>query len=377
MRMRCARRRTGQRRWRGPRRLQHQIFVGFGLRDPDDDAGVGWRCSCCFTRRTARGPWLRACVLFVAGNVLWTFVGRGRAAHRAAAARAGARRERARRRQAREPRAAAARAARSRSASWPRAFNDMAARIEAQVKSQQELLGAASHELRTPLARLRVLLRCCRTAAPTRSSSPSSSARSSDMDALVGELLAGARVEAGALVKRTLDAARHRARVRRALGPAATCAVEIDDDARSVHADATLLSRALTILLDNARKHGGAHVRVRVMRAKPRASHSASKTTGRGFDAADLPRVFEPFARGRGQAPDEQPRRRPRAVPGAPHRARARRRAFRREPQPRAARASASRSPAKCRAVDAGAPACDRTAASIAHGAQAPRRAPA
>ena len=38
------------------------------------------------------------------------------------------------------------------------AFNEMADRIEAQVKSQKELLGAVSHELRTPLARLRVLV---------------------------------------------------------------------------------------------------------------------------------------------------------------------------------------------------------------------------
>ena len=81
--------------------------------------------------------------------------------------------------------------------------------------------------------------------------------------------------------------------------------VAIDDGARSVHADATLLSRALAILLDNARKHGGAHVRVRAWRESAHVVFSV-EDDGSGFDPADLPRVFEPFARGHGQAPDER-----------------------------------------------------------------------
>jgi len=42
--------------------------------------------------------------------------------------------------------------------------------------------------------------------------------------------------------------------------------VQIASDAQRVLADATLLSRALTVLLDNARKHGGVHVALRVQR---------------------------------------------------------------------------------------------------------------
>ena len=71
-----------------------------------------------------------------------------------------------------------------------------------------------------------------------------------------------------------------------------------------MNADATLLSRALIVLFDNAKKHGGPRVRVIVSRRAGFLRFSV-EDDGSGFDPDDLPRLFTPFARGRGEAPDE------------------------------------------------------------------------
>jgi signal transduction histidine kinase len=290
-------------RWRGPRRLQRQIFVGFGFAIL---AAMLVSLAVFGLFRAAAGhgtwSWLRLLCLFLAGNVLWTLS--GVAARRIVqplrelarvASELGAGKLESRVRLPRHgPEEIGGLAA---------AFNDMAARIEAQVKNQQELLGAASHELRTPLARVRVLLAMLQDGGADAQLVAKLEREVADMDALVGELLAGTRIEAGALVKRALDTRDIvRECVERAGG---AIGVEIDDGARSVYADATLLSRALAILLDNARKHGGAQVRVRASRESSQTVFSV-EDDGSGFDAADLPRVFEPFARGHGQTPDER-----------------------------------------------------------------------
>jgi len=248
-------------------------------------------------------PWTRPLALFAAGNVLW--LASGSVARRIA-------------RPLRELSRVASELGRGKlesrvSLPWhgpaeigelAASFNDMAARIEAQIKSQRDLLGAVSHELRTPLARLRVLL----ALAEERGADPALTSQLEreivEMDALVGELLAGARVDAGALVKRALgvsDVVRE-AVDRSGLAPVD---VQIAADVATVDADATLLSRALAVLLDNAGKHGGSHVSVHVTREASEL-RLAVEDDGPGLALDDMPRLFEPFARGRGQAPDEQ-----------------------------------------------------------------------
>jgi signal transduction histidine kinase len=290
-------------RFRGPRRLQRQIFFGFGFAIL---AAMLVSLAVFGLFRAAAGhgtwSWLRLLCLFLAGNVLWSLS--GMAARRIVqplrelarvASELGAGKLESRVRLPRHgPEEIGGLAA---------AFNDMAARIEAQIKNQQELLGAASHELRTPLARVRVLLAMLQEGGADAQLVAKLEREVADMDALVGELLAGTRIEAGALVKRALDTQDIvRECVDRAGG---AIDVDIGEGARSVHADATLLSRALAILLDNARKHGGAHVRVHAWRQDAHVAFSV-EDDGSGFDPGDLPRVFEPFARGHGQAPDER-----------------------------------------------------------------------
>ena len=287
---------------RGPRRMQRQIFVGFGLSILATML-VSVAVFGLFHAPHGAWPWMRFLALFVAGNLVWSASGvvarrLARPMHELArvATELGAGKLESRVRLPRRgPREIGEVAA---------AFNEMAARIEAQVKSQQELLGAASHELRTPLARLRVLLAILQDAGIDPDLVAKIEREIVEMDTLVGELLAGARVEAGALQKRELDVEDV---VRECVERSALQAAEVHvaADAQRVQADATLLSRALTVLLDNARKHGGSRVSVRVQRELGGVVFCV-EDDGRGFEPEDLPRVFEPFVRGRGLSPDEQ-----------------------------------------------------------------------
>ncbi len=135
------------------------------------------------------------------------------------------------------------------------AVNDMAGRIEKQLADQRELLATVSHELRTPLARLRIISEIARDTGATPKTFDELDREVTEMDALVGELLASSRLEFGQLTRRALSVRDVAARaVERAGLPATALAVSGDDD--TLTADPTLLQRALANLFDNAAKHG-------------------------------------------------------------------------------------------------------------------------
>lgn len=215
-----------------------------------------------------------------------------------------------------------------------RSVNDMAERIERQLGAQRQLLADVSHEMRTPLSRMRLLVEIARDGLSTSGGDPASPAgaasrtgmaspagaadadRSSrarllddlereivDLDALVGALLAGARIDAGALSPRTLDVAEvlDAAWRRAGLGGPPP---EVAPGAERVDADATLLARALGALLDNARRHGAGAVTLRAERRGDRVAFVV-EDEGPGFADGEEVRVFEPFVRGRGAPHDE------------------------------------------------------------------------
>jgi two-component system OmpR family sensor kinase len=281
------------------KRLRHQLFLSFGLAILITMASAA-AVSMFFWRAHAPSVLVRLLVFFAAGNVLWMFS--GVLAHRLAwplweltravksfgSGKLDSRAELPRR----APREVAELAS---------DFNDMAVRIEALVHGQRELLGAVSHELRTPLARLRVLLALLQDSAGDAALLAKFEREIMEMDALVGELLAEARISAGALTLRSLDLAdvvnecAERLGLQLA-GPPIT---------GRISGDATLVSRAVTLLLDNARKHGGQHVRVHTS-PEGRLLRVCVDDDGPGFEAADLPEVFAAFSRGRGAAADEK-----------------------------------------------------------------------
>ena len=172
------------------------------------------------------------------------------------------------------------------------AINEMASRIEQQLKDQRELLAAVSHELRTPLTRIRLLLEMARDGNPQHLEEIDQEVV--EMDRLVGELLAQARLDFSALSRRTVSAADLAARAieRSALPEAQLVAEEV-----LLSADVTLLTRALLALLDNAHKHGVPPVVLRVERSGELCRFSV-EDHGSGFAAGEELRAFEAFRRG-------------------------------------------------------------------------------
>jgi signal transduction histidine kinase len=143
------------------------------------------------------------------------------------------------------------------------AINEMAERIEQQLKDQRQLLAAVSHELRTPLGHMRVLIDTARDTAD-RKALGELEREVLVLDDLVGRLLASSRLEFGNLECRPLDLGALVSDVATAAGVAPEAIEAIGDVRASV--DPTLVRRALANLLDNARIHGGGAVAVRIER---------------------------------------------------------------------------------------------------------------
>ena len=179
------------------------------------------------------------------------------------------------------------------------AFNDMAGRIERQVLAERELLASVSHEVRTPLARIRLLTELTRDGRPMASSLDEIDAEVAEIDALVGALLANAKLDFGAVTREPIvavDAAR------RALERAGLPAQRLRAPARlEVMADPTLVARALANLIENARDHGGGLDEL-VVEQDADSVRLMAEDSGPGLPIGQEARVFEPFHRGPGAA---------------------------------------------------------------------------
>ncbi|MBL8679574.1 MAG: HAMP domain-containing histidine kinase [Myxococcales bacterium] len=181
-----------------------------------------------------------------------------------------------------------------------RAINEMAVRIDRQLKEQRQLLAAVSHELRTPLARIRILTELARDGASAgegRDPLDEIEAEVVEMDSLVGELLASARLEFSALSRRPLSA---RAVIERAADRASLPSgrTKVEPGTPMVDADPTLLARAIGALLDNARKYGGPTVSIVARPSDDGRVEISVEDDGDGFAPGEEERVFEPFFRG-------------------------------------------------------------------------------
>ncbi len=175
------------------------------------------------------------------------------------------------------------------------AFNDMAARIERQMADQRELLATVSHELRTPLAHLRVLTELLREGGSTPATLDQVDREVVELDVLVGELLASSRLDFGQVTSRTLEGVELAARALERTGMLPELlSVETPDTALS--GDATLLGRALANLLDNARKHAGGAVALRLLE-RDGALAFCVEDRGPGLLPGEETRIFAPFYR--------------------------------------------------------------------------------
>lgn len=183
------------------------------------------------------------------------------------------------------------------------AFDQMADRISRVVRDQRELLAAISHELRSPLGRARVALEIARERGGegTAASIEDIERQLTDVDAILGDLLAAARAGLSDVKPvPTPVAAWLRARLAAEQGPPPielTC--DVTDDV-TIAFDAPLLNRALHNILANARAHGHPPERpIEVSLDLDRASiRIIARDYGPGFPPDLLPRVFEPFVKG-------------------------------------------------------------------------------
>jgi two-component system OmpR family sensor kinase len=176
------------------------------------------------------------------------------------------------------------------------AVNDMAARIERQLAEQRELLASVSHELRTPLGHLRLLAELAHEGGASEHVCREMDRELDELDDLVGQLLATARLDFTALSTQRLDATQLAIRALERAGADASV-LQVDAPGAAVQGDATLLMRALANLLDNARRHGG---RLQALRVSQQGSQLVFEVEddGPGFAPGEEVRAFERFRAG-------------------------------------------------------------------------------
>jgi signal transduction histidine kinase len=182
--------------------------------------------------------------------------------------------------------------------------------IRASLQRQREFAADTSHELRTPLAVIRAAVARVRQQPDAHVSEISGTLDTVDgeavrLGALVDDLLALARTDAGSadLDLADIDLAEIAADAMaplEALAATRGTRLELDVAPAPMHGDAVRLSRLVTVLVDNAIRHGNHEGRVRVT---VRPGLLTVEDDGPGIPAADRDRVFDRFWRGEAAAP--------------------------------------------------------------------------
>ncbi len=180
--------------------------------------------------------------------------------------------------------------------SLAQSINDMAVRIERQLHDQKELLAAVSHELRTPLGHAKLLIEMARDQPDGQKPLDELEGELAELERMVGQLLASARLDFTALAPQRLDAVPLAVRVLERAG-VDVARLHVEAETTQVHGDPALLAQALANLLDNARRHGGNIVELR-LRQDGELLYFDALDNGPGFEPGKAQSAFEPFQRG-------------------------------------------------------------------------------
>jgi len=167
------------------------------------------------------------------------------------------------------------------------------------------LLRAVSHDLRSPLTSIataaEAALSASVTVADQRDLAAVVLAEARRLSSLVDKLLDLSRLQGGAAAPKTewCSVAEIVEVTLQRLGPdGADVVLDVDPDVPLVHVDETQVERALSNIIDNARRYAGAEGRVRVTAGVDDAAVDVRVCdAGPGIDPAEHERVFEPFYR--------------------------------------------------------------------------------
>lgn len=186
-----------------------------------------------------------------------------------------------------------------------RAFNQMAADLEAADRQRRELIANVSHELRTPISALQAVLENLvdGVARPEPKTLRAALAQTERLGALVADLLDLSRLDAGVVPLRRerfelgpwLTEAAREAQV----GREARIEVRVRPEQLSVHADPARLHQVVANLLDNALRHGPPDERV-VVSARAAGGGVVLEVAdqGPGIPYRQRSAVFERFSPG-------------------------------------------------------------------------------
>jgi two-component system sensor histidine kinase CpxA len=183
-----------------------------------------------------------------------------------------------------------------------RDFNEMAAQLEASLRSQRELLRNVSHELRSPLARMRVALGLAQRDAGELPALARIERESDRLDWLIGEIMDFARADSGRGPRsEEFDlTAMLRELVRDARFESGDDGPRIELEAPAgilVRAQRSGLASAVENVLRNAAHHADRRVDVGVSREADGLAITVADDGG-GVPEEELGLLFEPFYRG-------------------------------------------------------------------------------
>lgn len=181
-------------------------------------------------------------------------------------------------------------------------FNVAAGRVEALLRSNQNLLANASHELRSPLARLKMAVSMLDGASPSQADALRQEIHTNiaELDALVEEVLLSSRLDAKADQPQ-----RERVELLGLVAEeAARVQAQVSGQTLAVLGEERLLRRAVRNLLENARRYGDGEVEVEAREAAGMAELRICDR-GPGVPAAYRERIFEAFFRLPGHAERE------------------------------------------------------------------------
>ncbi|WP_298832475.1 HAMP domain-containing sensor histidine kinase [uncultured Piscinibacter sp.] len=178
-------------------------------------------------------------------------------------------------------------------------FNRAASRVEALLQSNRSLLANASHELRSPLARMKMAVSMLDEVSPQQRIELKREIETNvaELDALVEEVLLASRLDAA----ESLDRRDRVDLLGLVAEEASRVDAEVDGPALQVQGDERLLRRALRNLLENARRYGGAEVKVELARSSLGVEVRVCDR-GPGVPEGLRERIFEPFYRLPGHA---------------------------------------------------------------------------